>query len=163
MAMKRWLNPVAGLGLALVLAGCAIAPPPPPAPAAGEPDLRGTWAGTWGGTPLALVIVEQHDLGAPSGLYLGSLQVLGQRAPGVSGVMTSTIGGQAVSVNVQGWLAATDRTLTLLLNTRTLHGTQQLTLSRVGAERLAGKGESDFRWGPRGHVELTRQPPTRSN
>ena len=150
------------LGLALALAGCASGPavPPPPAMAPPPPDFRGTWMGTWGGAPLTLVVTEQAELGAYSGLYLGPLQVLGQRVPGVSGVMTSTVAGKPVSASVKGWLGSSGAAVTLLLQARTPHGTQQLTLTRGLADRLVGKGESDFPWGPRGDVELSRRPAT---
>lgn len=127
-----------------------MAPPPP--------DFRGTWSGTWGGAPLTLVVTEQAELGAYSGLYLGPLQVLGQRASGVSGVMTSTIAGHPVSASAKGWLGSTGTAVTLLLHARTPHGTQQLTLTRVQPDRLVGRGESDFPWGPKGDVELSRRP-----
>ena len=151
------------LGLAMALAGCAsgpAAPPPPPAMAPPPPDLRGTWTGTWGGAPLTLVVSEQAELGAYSGLYFGPVQVLGQRVPGLAGVMTSTIGGNPVSASVKGWLGSSGTAVTLLLQARTPHGHQQLTLTRVQPERLVGRGDSDFPWGPRGDVELIRRPAT---
>lgn len=157
------LGRIVSLGLALWLAGCASGPAaPPPASSMGPPppDLRGAWSGTWGGAPLTLIITDQTELGADSGLYLGSLQVLGQRGPGVSGVITSTVAGEPVSASVKGWLGSSGAAVTLLLQARTLHGTLQLTLTRAQADRLVGKGESDFPWGPRGDVELSRRPAT---
>jgi hypothetical protein len=157
------LGRLVSLGLAAWLAGCASGPlAPPPASSLGPPppDLRGTWTGTWGGAPLTLVVTDQTELGAPSGLYFGSTLVLGQRAPGVSGVITSTIAGQPLSASVNGWLGSSGAAVTLLLQARTLHGTLQLTLTRLPADRLVGRGESDFPWGPRGDVELSRRPAT---
>ncbi len=156
------LGRIIALGLALWLAACAsgsgaaphassMGPPPP--------DLRGTWSGTWAGAPLTLVVMDQAELGA-SGVYLGSYLVLGQPVPGVSGVMTSTVAGQPVSAAVTGWLGSSGPAVTLLLQARTLHGTLRLTLTRAQADRLVGKGESDFSWGPRGDVELSRRPAT---
>lgn len=121
------------------------------------PDLLGTWTGTWAGTPLTLVVVEQKELDARAGVFVGPVQVLGQRAPGVVGVLTSVIDGRRVSVSVEGWLTTSGRgALTLLLSTRTLEGRQWLTLAIVEPHRLVGGGESEFRWGPRGAVELIR-------
>ncbi len=146
------------LGLALLLTGCAAPLPTPLPPSAPVPTLRGTWIGTWGGTPLTLVVIEQEEFDAYSGLYLGPLQLLGRRVPGVSGVMTSTIGANPVSVSVQGWLGSTGSGLALVLTARTMYGFQSLTLTLVETERLAGMGESDFPWGPRGVVALIHQP-----
>jgi len=87
---------------------------------------------------------------------MGPAQLLGQRVPGLAGVMTSTIGGNAVSSGVTGWLGSRGPAVTLLLEARTPHGTQQLSLTRVQPGRLVGQGESSFPWGPRGEVELTR-------
>ncbi len=146
------------LALTLLVAGCAGVPAPPaPAPSgAALPDVLGTWTGTWGGTPLTLVITEQKELGAYSGLYFGPVQLLGQRAPGLTGVMTSTIAGQPVSASLQGWLGATGQRVSLVLYARTVHGIQQLALTGVEAGRLTGRGDSDFQWGPHGEVELRR-------
>lgn len=150
---------LAGLGLALLLAACTSAAPPAPAPAAPTalPDLRGTWRGTWGGTPLTLVVVEQEEVDVPSGVYLGSFQVFGRRAPGLKGVLTSTIRGEPVSISVEGWLGRAGAQTTLVVTGRMPSGTQTLTLTRVAAERLTGTGESSFPGGPQGPVELSRQ------
>lgn len=160
--MNRWRNLLIALGVSLILGACSTMPPVPP-PLTAVPDvggpLSGTWTGTWGGTPVTLVVVEQTEFAAYSGVYLGPLQLLGQRAPGVSGVLTSTIGGAPVSVNVQGWLGATERGRTLVLTGVALDGVQYLSLARVEDDRLVGRGQSDFRWGPQGPVNLVRQPP----
>jgi hypothetical protein len=144
--------------LFLALAGCAhtvdLAPPPP---ATAVPDLRGTWMGTWGGTPVRLVISEQTELGAYSGVYLGPVQLLGQRRPGVSGVITSTIAGAPVSASAEGWLGYSNGKLTLLVKAETSAGPQQLTLNRTADDRWSGRGESGFPWGPQGAVEIARQ------
>jgi hypothetical protein len=152
-----------GLALALLLVGCASSPSAPPPPSSlgpPPPNLRGAWSGTWGGAPLTLVVTDQADLGAYSGVYLGAYQVLGQRVPGVTGVLTSTIAGQPVSASAKGWLGFGGPAVTLLLEARTPHGTQHLTLTRTDGDRLIGQGESDFPWGPRGAVELSRRPAT---
>jgi hypothetical protein len=152
---------VAAAIVALALAGCGVNPPRvvPVPEAAGVIDLRGTWTGTWGGTPLTLVLLEQEELGAYTGVYLGSLQVLGERTPSVSGVLTSTIRGEPVSVNARGWLGTLNGRLALVVAASSPPvGTQYLTLTRIEPSRLAGSGESEFPWGPRGLVELTRRP-----
>lgn len=127
---------------------------PPP------PDLRGAWSGTWGGTPLTLIVTSQADVGAYSGMYMGTYQVLGQRVPGLSGVLTSMIGGQPLSTSATGWLGFGGPAVTVLLEARTPHGTQRLGLTRTDSDRLVGQGASDFPWGPRGAVELSRRPAT---
>jgi hypothetical protein len=71
--------------------------------------------------------------------------------------MTSTIAGQPVSVSLQGWLGASGQRVSLVLYARSQQGIQQLSLSGVEAGSLTGRGDSDFRWGPRGEVELRRQ------
>ena len=148
----------AALLLILALSACArtadLAPPPP---VAAVPDLRGTWAGTWGGAPAQLVIVEQRELGNYAGIYLGPVQVLGRRQPGVSGVLTSTIAGAPVSANVEGWLGYVEGALALQLHTVTSAGRQRLTLARTADDRWTGRGESDFAWGPQGPIELSRR------
>lgn len=126
-----------------------MAPPPP--------DFRGTWSGTWAGTPLTLVVTEQTALGPAGGVYLGPLP-LDQRVPGIVGIMTSTIGGNQVTTSARGWLGSTGSAVTLLVQTQTSHGLQQLNLTRVEADRLVGRGKSDFYWGPTGAVELSRRP-----
>jgi hypothetical protein len=153
------------LGLVLFLAGCAGGPGPMPLPASAVelPDFRGIWTGTWGGSPVRLMITDQDDQDWRSGVYLGSMQVLGQRVPGVTGVLTSVIAGNQVSASVKGWLTISGRgALTLWLEARTVDGFQRLTLVSGPPDRLAGAGDSDFRWGPRGPVELTRSNPPRT-
>ena len=148
----------AAILLVLALSGCAqtvdTAPPPP---ATAVPDLRGTWAGTWGGAPVQLVVVEQREFGDYAGVYFGPVQVLGRRRPGVSGVLTSTIAGAPVSANAEGWLGYSNGALTLLLRAETPSGAQQLTLNRTADDRWSGRGESDFSWGPQGPIEIVRR------
>jgi hypothetical protein len=129
----------------------------PPLPATAVPDLRGTWTGTWGGTPVQLVIVEQRELGDYAGLYFGPVQLLGRRRPGVAGVLTSTIAGAAVSANTEGWLGNIQGRLTLLLHATTPSGMQQVTLVRTADDRWSGRGESEFSWGPQGAIEIVRR------
>ena len=153
----RRLAACAVILLVIALAGCAqtadLAPPPSPT---ALPDLRGTWVGTWGGAPMQLVIVEHRELGDYAGIYLGPVQVLGRRRPGVAGVLTSTIAGAPVSVNAEGWLGSVNGKLTLLLRATTPSGSQQLTLAQTAGDRWSGRGESEFPWGPRGEIEIAR-------
>jgi hypothetical protein len=135
-------------------------PSPPPGPV---PDLRGTWAGTWGGRPAFLLVTDQQDEFTESGVYLGSYALLGERRPGLTGILTSSIGQDTISTNAQGWFGYSGGRLMLVLRADTADGTQYLTLGFADERRLRGTGESSFRWGPRGPVELTRQasPPKR--
>ncbi len=146
------------LAVALALAACQTGPPSlaPVALAAGVPDLRGTWTGTWGGAATRLVVTDQLDTQQYSGIYLGPVQLLGQRMPGLAGVLTVTVRGEARSANVQGWFGAAGAQPALVLVAVTPDGREYMTLRQLSAERLAGTGDSDFAWGPRGVVELTR-------
>jgi hypothetical protein len=143
------------LGLVLAFAGCATAPPVGP-PAVGAPDLRGSWTGTWGGEPLALLVTEQTIGPGESGLVLGPWQVLGERYPTVTGVLTSTIRGERVSTHANGLLGQSGGSIVLTLRARSSAGDQRLTLRLVDRDRLHGSGDSQFRWGPQGPAELTR-------
>jgi hypothetical protein len=145
--------------IALWLGGCLAAGPPlPPPPSGPVPDLVGTWRGTWAGEPLALLVVTQLGDTGYSGFSIGDYQLGGPRRPGFSGVLTSTVRGEAVSSRAQGWLGndATGRLL-VLIESDSPAGYQYLTLARVDRDRLAGSGQSSFAWGPRGPAELTRQ------
>ena len=158
----RWLLTFAGILLAVALSGCAqtVDQALPPLATAGPDDLRGTWAGTWGGAPVQLVIVEQIELGERSGIYFGPVQVLGRRRPGIAGVLTSTIAGAPVSANAEGWLGNVGGRLTLLVRATTTAGIQQVTLARTAADRWTGRGESEFAWGPQGAIDIVRRRAT---
>jgi hypothetical protein len=105
-----------------------------------------------------LLVTDQNAEAGYSGVFVSREHVLGPRRPGVSGVLTSTIRGAAVSSRAEGWLGndASGR-LVLVIQTDMPEGVQRLTLSRVTSDQLQGMGESTFRWGPRGPAELTRQ------
>jgi hypothetical protein len=154
------MRPLIVVLLFVALSGCAptvdLSPPPPPT---AVPDLRGTWMGTWGGAPVQLVIVEQHELGDYSGVYVGPVQVLGRRRPGVSAVLTSIVAGAPASVNAEGWLGYSGGRLTLLLRATTPSGSQQLTLAGTATGPWSGHGESSFSWGPQGPIEVARSRP----
>jgi len=148
-----------GLVVALTaLLGACSTVTPLTMPAWPAPDLRGTWTGMWGASPLTLLVLEQHEASPGDGVSLGSWHVLGRELPGVSGVLTFTVRGEAISVNVQGRLGDSNRRLTLVLEPVTVNG-GQITLTRLGEHRLAGVGTSQMSWEPQGPVELVRQAP----
>lgn len=147
------------LGAVLLAAACTAgtpvpAPLPPSVPVA---DLRGAWSGTWGGQPAALLIDAQTGAAGYSGLYVGNYQVLGHDRPGVSGILTSAINGEATSVKAQGWFGMSNGQEILFLQADSPSGSQRLTLRRDGPDRLVGTGDSSFRWGPAGPIQLTRR------
>ena len=144
------------LALVVLAAGCATSPPAGP-PAAFAPDLRGTWTGTWGGTPLTLVVTGQTAGHGDSGLVLGPWQVLGEVYPVATGVLTCTIQGEAVSTRMTGRLSDSGAGVILTVLARSSAGEQWIRLRLVGAERLEGTGESQARWGPQGPAQLVRQ------
>lgn len=145
--------------VATALAGCAGTPPLPPPPTGPVPDIVGTWRGAWGGHPASLLITDQAADAPSTGVAIGDHVVLGPRRPGVSAVLTSTIGGAAVSSRAEGWLGYDARgRLLLVIQSQSPDGFQRLTLTRVTEDELQGTGESSFRWGPQGAARLTRQP-----
>lgn len=151
--MRRVLTMLA----AATLGACASWTPLPAPPTGPMPDVVGTWRGTWGGQPAALLIIGQDVDAGYSGVFLGDAH-LGSRRPGVTGVLTSTIRGAAVSSRADGWLGTDARgRLVLRIQAVTPDGGQRLTLARVSEDQLQGTGESTFRWGPRGPARLTRQ------
>jgi hypothetical protein len=147
--------------LALVAAACATAtgPPPPPPPGAGATllDIRGSWRGTWGEAPAALLITDQQPYGGDSGLYVGGYQVLGHPRPGVAGILTSQINRAQTSVRAYGWFGGVEGQLTLTLVAESPSGGQRITLRADGPDRLVGTGDSSFKWGPAGPIELRRE------
>jgi len=156
------IRSVALAGLLLVgpwLAGCTVAPTGPPI---AVPNVGGMWAGTWGGTPVTLLVIDQRD-DAPSGagVYVGSWLLLGGQTPGLSGVMSYTARGDHVSVNVNGRFAMLEGRLALIVDSAAPDGAQRLVLSWIEPDQLVGSGTSRFSWGPQGPVELKRPPGTR--
>jgi hypothetical protein len=145
------------LALSTLLGACA-GPPPLTTPMGLMPDLRGTWAGTWGTSPVTLVILEQSDAAPVDGVTVGPWQVFGRNLPGVAGILTVTIRSEMVSVNVNGRLGSANGRLTLVLEPATVNG-GWISLTRVDENRLAGTGTAQMSWEPQGRVELTRQPP----
>ncbi len=155
-AARRAPARLAVVAVALLLAGCAtevaLAPP-----ARSVPDLRGTWTGTWGGTPVTLVVLSQEEAYDSGTVAVGPWTLAGYPLPGVSGVMTFSIDGKATTVNVRGRVGDRDGRLTLVLGPLTAHG-EQIVLARVGEDRLRGTGVSRATWEPQGPIELARRP-----
>jgi hypothetical protein len=143
--------------LVLVLfAGCATTQAPPPAPIV--PDLRGTWTGTWGGTPLTVLVLEQRSGHGDSGLVIGPWQVLGERYPTLTGVVTASIRGEMVSTHMEALIGdAGGGRLVATVRARSAAGDQRLTLRLVDPDHLQGAGDSQYAWGPRGPVQLVRR------
>ena len=144
------------LALAILSAGCVVTPPTGP-PAVSPPDLRGTWLGTWGGTPLSLVVIDQRISTGDSGVVLGSWQLLGQYYPTVDGVMTTTIRGESVSTNVTGQIWQSGPGYGITIRGRASAGDQEMTVKLVEADRLEGSGQSQYTWGPQGPVQAVRR------
>ena len=152
--MRRRL---ASLAAVLILTGCVADVPVAP-PTGPLPELAGTWRGTWGGEPLALLISAHVGDEGGAGVFVGSWQLAGARRAGVAGVLTSTIRGVPVSSRMEGWLGKdVNGRLVLVARSETPDGLQRLTLALVARDELEGSGASDFRRGPAGPVHLTRQ------
>jgi len=144
--------------LTLGASACAANPPLTPARPGEAPDLRGRWTGTWAGGPASLLVLEQEDAVGYQGVHVGSAVVLGERPPGLSATLTSTVQGRPVTANARGWIGYVGGRLTVRVRAEPSDGFQVLTLVPTG-ERLQGSGESSFRWGPRGPVDLARESP----
>lgn len=145
---------IAQAAIVLLAAACATAVPRL-SPAAGAlPDLRGTWSGTWGGTPLALRVLEQGGHGGSS-LEVGPWPLFETGLEGVSGTMTYTSAGEALSVGVRGRLGEAGGRLTLVIEPVQTDA-PTLVLTVAGPDRLEGTGVSRLAWHPQGQVELSR-------
>jgi hypothetical protein len=145
--------------LLVALTGCESGRPSAPLPPiAYEPvgELTGAWAGTWGGTPLTLLVTEQTEAAPYSGLYVGPWLISGGRYPGVSGILTYARGGSPTSVRFDGWIYSS-RPFTVLIHARPIDGELHIRLHGAGAGVLSGEGQATFGWAPRGPVELTRR------
>jgi hypothetical protein len=154
--MKLWSACVPALA-ALSLLACTTTPPPLAPPIGLMPDLRGTWKGTWGGTPVTLVILDQSDAVPVDGVSVGPWQVFGQSLPGLSGILSVKLRNEMVSVNVRGRFGNWNGRLTLVLEPATVNG-GFLSLVRLADDRLTGTGTAQMSWEPQGPVELIRQP-----
>jgi hypothetical protein len=142
------------LVLVLILAACATGPRLRP-PAAAVPDLRGTWTGTWGGTPLTLLVLDQEGTVPAGGIDIGPWSIGGDPLPAVSGTLTFTVRDAPVTVNVVGRLGDWHGGLTLVVDALTRNG-EQLVLTHLTPDRLAGNGTAIPTWEPQGPVKLAR-------
>lgn len=137
----------------------ASVPPPPTTaallPARPGPDFRGTWTGTWGDTPLTLFVLTQEEM-STSDVYVSLRPLFGQRSPGLSGILTFTVRGEAISVNVRGRFGDSNGKLTLVLEPVTANG-EQISLTREDEDHLTWVGTSRVSWEPQGPVALTRR------
>jgi hypothetical protein len=131
------------------------APPPPMTTPQVVPDLRGTWTGTWAQTPLTLLVLEQGETPVSS-VYIGPWPPFARREFGLSGILTFSVRDEAVSVNVRGRFADADGRRALVLDPLTWNG-QQIMLTRVEQDYMAGVGTSRATWEPSGPIELTRR------
>jgi len=154
--MKLWSAGVLVL-VALSFLACTTSPPPLAPPVGLMPDLRGTWTGTWGGTPVTLVILEQGETQPVDGVFVGPWQVVGQDLPGLSGILSVRIQNEMFSTNVRGRFGNWNGRLTLVLEPATANG-GFLSLVWLADDRLTGSGTSQMSWEPQGPVELIRQP-----
>jgi hypothetical protein len=161
MCLQSVMRTAIGLvALALLVVACTtgtpLPQPPPPGSGTTISDIRGSWRGTWGGTPAALLITDQEAHAGYSGLYVGGYQVLGHERPGVSGILTSQINKEQTSVRAYGWFGGVEGQLTLRVVADSPSGQQRITMRPDGRNRLIGMGDSSFAWGPAGPIELTR-------
>src|SRR5712692_3393949 len=154
--MKPSALAVLAAGLTVLLGSCGPAAPRLTPPSRQLPDLRGTWTGTWGGTRLTLFVLEQTDDAASGGVTLDPWVLLGERLPGLSGVLTFTAKGEPVSVNFRARLGDSNGTLTLVLDSLTTNG-EHITLTQVEEHRMTGDGTSRASWEPQGRIELVRR------
>ena len=138
----------------LLLSACA-SEPVLTQPGAVIPDLRGTWRGTWGGAPATLLVLEQGGTARQGGISIGPWPLTGAGLPSLSGVLTFVSNGAPISVNVQGRFGDWNGGLAVVVDALTRDG-QQLVLTRLDRDRLAGTGTSRLDWDPKGSVDLAR-------
>src|SRR5207247_6098622 len=124
-------------------------------------DPRSAGSATSGRRPPTPLIAAHSAPAGYSGVYVGNTQVLGHERPGVSAILTSSINGEPTSVTARGWFGYSDGQEILYVRAESPSGSLRLTLRRDGDDRLIGTGDSSFRWGPAGPIELTRRTPPR--
>ncbi len=130
------------------------------------PDVRGTWRGIWGTSQVVVTLTGDDIAYAPSTLNIGPLPIdsviTRDRQPILSGVITFEVRGQPVSTSVSGRIASFTGRTTVVLYASPSDGDQELVLSTVQPNRLAGNGSSTFTWGPQGTIDLIREaaPPS---
>jgi hypothetical protein len=145
--------------LALV-AGCGPRLQPLP-PGTKIPDLRGTWRGVWGKSQVVITLTSDDSAFAPSVLNLGPIPldsvITRDKEPTVSGVIMFEVRGEPVSTSLTGRIASFTGRTTLVLYASPSDGDQELVLTTVQPNRLAGSGSSAFSWGPQGKIDLLRE------
>jgi hypothetical protein len=97
----------------------------------------------------------------PSTLNIGPVPldsvITRDRQPTLSGVITFEVRGQPVSTSVSGRIASFTGRTTVVLYASPSDGDQELVLTTVQPNRLAGNGSSTFTWGPQGKIDLMRE------
>jgi len=125
------------------------------------PDVRGTWRGMWGKSQVVITITGDDLAYAPSALNIGSIPIdsviTRDREPTLAGVITFEVRGEPVSTSVTGRIASFTGRTTVVLYASPSDGDQELVLTTVQPNRLAGNGSSMFTWGPQGKIDLTRE------
>lgn len=125
------------------------------------PDVRGTWRGMWGTSQVVVTLTGDSFGFAPSTIDLGPVPInsviTGDREPTISGVITFEVRGQSVTTSVSGRIASFTGRTTLVLYASPADGDQELVLTTVLPDRMAGNGSSTFTWGPQGKVDLLRE------
>jgi hypothetical protein len=159
---RRTLLIAALLGLA-ASTGNAQQPPPQVAPP-GWPDLSGTWRGTWGEAPTTLVIFKKSERGfvsqALSGYSNFAQAAVGENDAEVKGTLSTDGKAGPMSVAVAGRMGMFNNRLTLVLTGQpgwSWNDYQELVLTTVTPEQLAGNGTSTVQWGPSGPINLKRE------
>ncbi len=115
----------------------------------------------WGKSQLLLTLTGSDSQYAPSVLNIGPIPIdsviTGDKEPTVSGVITYEVRGEPVSTSVTGRIAFFTGRVTLVLYASPADGDQELVLTTLQPNRLAGNGSSTFRWGPQGKIDLLRE------
>jgi hypothetical protein len=116
------------VALALLAAACSARPPLPPEWREAVGGIHGSWRGTWGGAPVALLITDQRTTAGSSG----------PERLGVSGILTSRINDEPTSVAAHVWLGGVEGALTLWVRAESPSGTQRMTLRQDGRTAWSG-------------------------
>jgi hypothetical protein len=150
-----------GVGVLLALAaGCGPRLQSLP-PGTKVPDVRGTWRGMWGKSQVLVTLTGDDLAYAPSSLNLGPIPIgsviTRDKEPTISGIIMFEVRGESVSTSVTGRIASFTGRTTLVLYASPADGDQELVLTTVLPDRMAGNGSSAFTWGPQGKVDLLRE------
>jgi hypothetical protein len=144
----------------VVAAGCGPRLQPLP-PGTKVPDVRGTWRGMWGKSQVVITLTGDDMEYAPSALNLGPVPIdsviTRDKQPTLSGVITFEVRGEPVSTSVTGRIASFTGRTSVVLYASPSDGDQELVLTTVQPNRMAGNGSSTFTWGPQGAIDLVRE------